>query len=218
LTGAAHTIEIVSTETVPNALLTVAGLAGVFQMANPGSVDGAWSVLSTELPHGFVRDLHYNQTDDLLVAGLLGRGAWLLPDVSQGFGLRVVNNSVTFDPIAATFTTTLDVSGCPSGFSGKFGFDAQLTNISDGSLANLVIQVNTLTGDNLLQNADRGPGGVGSRLTVTKRDDFSDGVLGSAQFVDVPFSICLKEIAPFRFLVDVLGTDGTNVSGSVALR
>jgi hypothetical protein len=41
-------------------------------------------VLGIELPHGFVRDLHYNATDDLVVAAILGRGAWTLTGVFQG--------------------------------------------------------------------------------------------------------------------------------------
>lgn len=34
--------------------------------------------MSTQLPHGLVTDLHYDTTDDVLLAGLLGRGAWTL--------------------------------------------------------------------------------------------------------------------------------------------
>ena len=30
------------------------------------------------LPHALVLDLHYDANDDVLVAGLLGRGAWTL--------------------------------------------------------------------------------------------------------------------------------------------
>lgn len=206
-------IDVVSREATPNALLVVGGLGGVFQMANPGSPGGSWSVLSSELPHGFVRDLHYNATDDVLVAAILGRGAWLLPNVSQESPLQVVNDSVTFEPITSTFNTTSDSSGCPSGFVGKFGFDAKVTNISGSSLSSLVTQVAALTGNNLLENADGGPGGVGARLTVPTKDDFSDGVLSPRQFVDVPIVICLKQIQRFNFFVDVLGIVD---SGSVA--
>jgi hypothetical protein len=215
LTSDLRAIEVVSTEAQPNALLLVGGLGGVFQMPNPGSSGGSWSVLSTELPRGLVRDLQYNLTDDLLAAAMLGRGTWLLPDVSQGFGLRLVNDLVSFEPITSTFKTTSDTTGCPPGFVGKFSFDAMLTNISGSSLSSLVAQVAALTGDNLLQNADGGPGGVGARLIVPKSDDFSEGVLSPGEFVDVPFVICLRQRQPFEFFVDVLGTVDSGPVASV---
>lgn len=37
-----------------------------------------WSILSEKLPHGLVLDLHYNYKDQILAAGILGRGAWTL--------------------------------------------------------------------------------------------------------------------------------------------
>ena len=126
-----------------------------------------------------------------------------------------VNALVAFNPIVESFRTTLDTTGCPASFAGKFSFDAKLTNITGSSLASLVTQVATLTGDNLLQNADGGPGGVGAKLTVPKKDDFSDGVLSSGEFVDVPFVICLNQIQPFDFFVDVLGTVDSGPVASV---
>jgi len=122
---------------------------------------------------------------------------------------------VAFNPIVESFRTTLDTTGCPASFAGKFSFDAKLTNITGSSLASLVTQVATLTGDNLLQNANGGPGGVGAKLTVPKKDDFSDGVLSSGEFVDVPFVICLNQIQPFDFFVDVLGTVDSGPVASV---
>ena len=86
-----------------------------------------------------------------------------------------------------------------------FSFDAQLTNIGDASLSDLVVEVAILTNENLLKNADGGPGGVGAVLTVPNKDDFTDGILSPEEFVDVLFAICLTEITPFRFFVDVFG-------------
>lgn len=37
-----------------------------------------WKKFGKNLPHALVADLHYNYTDNLLVAGTLGRGAWTL--------------------------------------------------------------------------------------------------------------------------------------------
>ena len=118
---------------------------------------------------------------------------------------ELVNDKVSFEPLASTFQITSDTTGCPAGFTGIFSFTARLTNSSENLLTNLVVDVTTLTNDNLLQNADGGPAGVGARLTVPRQDGFSDGVLHPEDFVDVPFIICLKEQLPFTFLVDVFG-------------
>jgi subtilisin family serine protease len=146
-------------------------------------------------------------------------------DFDSGFGLiqadqalatlgvgsqeRLVNSLVTFELVPSTFNTTSDTTGCPAGFIGKFGFDAKLTNVSNSSLSSLVIRVATLTGDNLLQNADTGPGGVGSRLTVPQKDGFADGVLSPEEFVDIPFVICLTQMQPVEFFVNVSGIVGS---------
>ncbi len=58
-------------------LLFVGGSRGVYmmEMASPGN----WSQFGTGLPNTAVWDLDYDDTDKMLVAGMLGRGAWLLP-------------------------------------------------------------------------------------------------------------------------------------------
>jgi FG-GAP repeat protein len=117
----------------------------------------------------------------------------------------VVNTLVTFEPVQATFTFSPDSTGCPADFAGTFSFEARLTNASERSLSALVVTVATLTNDNLLQNADSAPGGVGAQLPVPHQDGFSDGLLSPEQFVDVPFIICLTQRRSFRFVVDVFG-------------
>jgi len=120
-----------------------------------------------------------------------------------------VNDLVTFVPIQSTFKTVTNTSGCPAGFTRKFSFKSRLTNISnDSELYDLSAKVKTLTNNNLLQNADGGPGGVGAVLTVPEMGGFSDGELGPGEFVDVPFVICLKNRNRFTFTVDVLGVVG----------
>jgi hypothetical protein len=118
-----------------------------------------------------------------------------------------VNALVAFEPIPSTFAFTPDATGCPGGEVGTFRFEARLTNIRERSLSDLVIAVIELTGLNLLQNADSGPGGVGTNMTVPRQEGFSDGVLRPHEFVDVPFIICLLQQEPFRFFVDVLGKE-----------
>jgi hypothetical protein len=116
----------------------------------------------------------------------------------------VVNDLVTFDPIESSFTV-ISSNGCPLGFVRIFRFEARLTNSSESSLADLFVEVTTLTNGNLLQNADSGPGAVGARLNVPLEDGFSDSLLSPGEFVDVRFMICLTQRQPFTFVVDVLG-------------
>jgi hypothetical protein len=83
-------VEVVSPDASGNTVLIAGGLGGVFQMPGPGSAGASWTELADGLPHGFVLDLHYNVTNDVLAAGLLGRGAWTLPNFFQGGGTGLV--------------------------------------------------------------------------------------------------------------------------------
>jgi len=79
LCGDVRTIEVFSPDAgIRNTVLIVGGLGGVFQMRRPGAGGASWIPLSAGLPHGLVLDLHYDYTNDVLVAGILGRGAWTL--------------------------------------------------------------------------------------------------------------------------------------------
>jgi len=46
---------------------------------------GTWIQLGISLPNSPVYDLHYDQVDDLIAAGTLGRGAWVMPNISAQF-------------------------------------------------------------------------------------------------------------------------------------
>jgi hypothetical protein len=110
-----------------------------------------------------------------------------------------------------TYKTTSNTSGCPAGCVGKFSFTARLTDKSNSpELTQLVVKVMTLTAGNYLQNADGGPARMGAILTVPQTGDYADGVLSPRQYVDVPFVICLQQLKPFTFLVDVLGMTATD--------
>ena len=85
LTSQVHSIEIFSPDTtVRNMVLLAGGLGGVFQMRRPGAAGASWTPVSTGLPHALVRELHYDYTDDVLVASTLGRGAWTLTQFFRG--------------------------------------------------------------------------------------------------------------------------------------
>jgi hypothetical protein len=91
LSSSIRAVEVVSPDgTAEHTVVIVGGLGGVFQLPGPGSAGASWTVLSRGLPHGLVLDLHYNATNDVLVAGLLGRGAWTLTGFFQGGGTGLV--------------------------------------------------------------------------------------------------------------------------------
>ena len=55
--------------------------SGVFRMLVTN--EGDWQVFGTGLPTALVWELDYDATDNVLVAGTLGRGAWRISDVSE---------------------------------------------------------------------------------------------------------------------------------------
>jgi hypothetical protein len=82
-TGLVTTIEVFSPDaTVGNTTLYAGGF-GVFQLTNPLS-GGHWTPVTgpaksggSKIPPAVVADLHYDYDKNVLVAGTLGRGAWL---------------------------------------------------------------------------------------------------------------------------------------------
>jgi hypothetical protein len=122
----------------------------------------------------------------------------------RGDAAPKVNDYVTFEPDPSTYTFTQNATGCPSGFVGKFGFEAQLTNVSQSTLSDLQVEVAELSNGNLLLTSD-GTIGVGGVFTVPREDGYSDGFLTSSEYVDVPFDVCLINPDPFSFFVDVRG-------------
>ena len=61
-------------------IVLVGGESGVFAMRS--GTPGVWAEIGTGLPEAPVYELDYDDADDVVVAGTLGRGAWLLSDVS----------------------------------------------------------------------------------------------------------------------------------------
>ncbi|NIR30257.1 MAG: RTX toxin [Gammaproteobacteria bacterium] len=77
--GTFRAIEYI--ESTMNDRIVVGTNAGVF-VTYEGSL-GTWFVLGTGLPNAPVWDLDYDATDDVLVAGMLGRSAWTLANASM---------------------------------------------------------------------------------------------------------------------------------------
>jgi hypothetical protein len=60
--------------------------------------------------------------------------------------------------------------------------------------------------------------GAGGVFPVPAEDGYADELLGPAEYVDVPFTICLNNTKPFTFFVDVLGvvvSDNLLINGDV---
>lgn len=79
LSGDIRTIEAYGTDSAGRTTrLLVGGQGGVFQMRRPGAAGTSWALLGSGLPRTLVYDIHYEYTKNVLVAGTLGRGAWLV--------------------------------------------------------------------------------------------------------------------------------------------
>jgi hypothetical protein len=63
-------------------VLTVGGQGGVYRTIDLGDASPTWSKFGINLPNAPVTDLHYDVTNDVLLAGTLGRGAWTVPNAS----------------------------------------------------------------------------------------------------------------------------------------
>lgn len=68
-----RTIEII--QTAAGKVLLAGAFGQVYQALNPGK-GAVWSAAGIGFPNVQVTDLHYDPTDDILVAGTLGRGVW----------------------------------------------------------------------------------------------------------------------------------------------
>jgi hypothetical protein len=83
LTSQVQSIAFCSLDATLAKSVLVAGGFGVFELRSPGS-GGKWAALGSGFPHALFLDLHYDQANDLLLAGSLGRGAWTLPGFLKG--------------------------------------------------------------------------------------------------------------------------------------
>ena len=135
---------------------------------------------------------------------------------SSFVGLELVTDH--FPPLGPGDTTQVfdpdgECSGVP-GLAGTItiGYPAyQHKPEHTDILSNLVFQVASLTGEgNVLCNADGGPGGVGSTLVAATPlvGDYSDGLLGPGETLNLEFVIGLLNLEPFDFFVNTYGVVG----------
>jgi hypothetical protein len=110
----------------------------------------------------------------------------------------LVNDFVTLDPDLGTVFDPLPV---PSGPAGTFTITATFTQTRETPLRFPFFEVTTLSGGNLLLNADGGIGGVGA----TRTPEVGDQVLAPSETVVVDFIIGLQVQEPFTFVVELFG-------------
>ena len=99
--------------------------------------------------------------------------------------------------------TSHDSSDARAG-SGVYTVDALFTNTSGQTLTGVAFEVVILTGNNVLLNADNGPGGRGSIVTVPD-EVLGNGVLDPGESFRQEFEIGVFSTQPFSFFVNVLG-------------
>ncbi len=66
--------------------LLAGGLGGVFRLTDPANatvLNGGWTGFGAGLPNVVVNDLHFDATDNVLVVGTRGRGAWKMSDATD---------------------------------------------------------------------------------------------------------------------------------------
>jgi len=158
--------------------------------------------------------------DEIIHPALDELRRWLnaeFPDFTPVFEMLVqadprnINQLVNFRAVIPDNPWT--ASGCPDGFpGGKFSFIGRLHNASDQKgpfkprgkkLKNILIEIQKLK-KHMLLSGDGALIGEGRRFAVQRDGDYSDAMLGPGEIVDVPFSVCLKELEPFRLFVNVI--------------
>ena len=133
------------------------------------------------------------------------------PDLAGGFDAFVAkidsqreNLNERFSPLGPDDVSTAFSSvPCDGAYAGTFTITAKFTNTSAYTLSDLLLTVQSLTGGNVLCNADGGPGGVGSQLSIPVE------VLGPGEAFIIELPIGLQSFSPFQFLVNVLGVQVT---------
>lgn len=145
-----------------NAAIVVAGRGGVqaMEVAAPDE----WYDVGSALPDAPVWDLDYDTEDRLLVAGTLGRGAWLILSAAPAILIRIADQDMEVDD-----ESTLDISTLFHSTDDALSYTA---SSSDPSVVGV-----SLTGTELTLNANKA-GAV--TITVVATDD--DGLTGTHTF------------------------------------
>ena len=110
---------------------------------------------------------------------------------------------------ATTTTTRYNPAPVPGAPAGVFTIEATFVNRSATALTNLFFKVQRLSNNNLLLNAEGGPGGVGALRMGPE-------TLSPGATFSITFQIGLQARAPFTFLVDGYGLPAAGSVGADA--
>jgi autotransporter-associated beta strand protein len=148
------------------------GVGNIYTLQNDQThawENSLWRAFGTGLPNVNVTQLTYSYTDDLLAVATLGRGAWIIPDVTSYFdsALRIVLGNGGFDslrgdnftdgttsgrPLVKVGAGTVTLSGTNS-YTGGTALDAGVLSVSRD--ANLGTAAGSLTfNGGILRNTD----------------------------------------------------------------
>jgi hypothetical protein len=109
LTDQVATIEVASRGIGLGNQILIAGGFGAFQLRNPAEAEEDWEEIvdepSREISNALLQDLHYDSTDNVLVAGTLGRGAWTVSRFFRGGESDAVARIATGGQTSASLNT-----------------------------------------------------------------------------------------------------------------
>ncbi|MCB0212771.1 MAG: hypothetical protein KDJ52_25740, partial [Anaerolineae bacterium] len=108
--------------------------------------------------------------------------------------------------------TNYNHTSAPNAPAGIYTITATFRNISTATLKDVYFEVAQLSNNNLLLNADGGPGGPGAILSVPPASLGPDAVLSPNETFTLGFEIGLASAKPFNFLVDAYGVVVDDVS------
>ncbi len=119
-----------------SSMLVLGTNRGVYKMST--SQVGVWEPLGANLPTVLVFDMDYNATDDVLVVGTFGRGAWALRDITASTQIAATlvdrgifyNGSVGNSGNAFASDKRALLPGLASTFENYTNFDLGITGIA----------------------------------------------------------------------------------------
>jgi predicted outer membrane repeat protein len=120
---------------------------------------------------------------------------------------ELVNDKISL----ASTTTCYNPTSVPNAPAGVYTISATFSNVSSSTLRDLFFQVVTLTGGNVVLNAEGGPGGEGAAVAVPPESLGADGTLEPGESFVVHFEIGLASLQSFSFYVDAYGVAADGV-------
>ena len=123
-------------------------------------------------------------------------------DRSQGRSTACQRSRHFKQSTPATFSS--DATGCPTGYAGRFSFDATLTSVGSQPLSELAVEIADITSGNLLLRNDELLW-EGQSFSVADGQGSANATMMPGESVTVPFTVCLERRAAFQLFVNVRG-------------